>query len=137
MDTVYAGNLPRPTPETQPFWDACKDGKLMLPWCKACGRPHFYPRAICPLCLSGDLEWRAASGRATLHTFVINHRAAKGYDAPYVIAVVDLEEGPRMMSNIVIDNPTPEALAIDMPLEVTFEAVTEAVTLPRFRPVAS
>lgn len=138
METVYAGSLPRPTPETQPFWDGCLDGRLMLPWCRDCGKPHFYPRAICPFCLSAKLDWREASGRGTLHTFVINHRAAKGYEAPYVIAVVDLEEGPRMLSNVVSDAPpTPEALAIDMPLQVTFDKVTDTIALPRFRPVAS
>lgn len=134
---AYAGNLPKPTPETQPFWAGTRARTLLLPWCEDCGKPHFYPRAICPHCLSDRLDWRPASGRGRLHTYVINHRAAKGFTAPYVIAVVELEEGPRMMSNIVMDDPTPEKLAIDMALEVTFEDVTDAITLPRFRPVAS
>lgn len=132
----YTGALPRPTPETQPFWDGTRDGKLMLPWCEDCGKPHFYPRSICPFCLSANLDWRQATGRGTLHTYVINHRAAKGYEAPYVIAVVELDEGPRMMTNIVTDAPpTPEMLTIDMPVAVTFDAVTDDITLPRFTPV--
>jgi uncharacterized OB-fold protein len=136
MDAAYPGHLPRPTPETAPFWDGCREGRLLLPWCRDCGRPHFYPRAICPHCLSSRLDWRPASGRGRLHTFVINHRAAKGYSAPYVIAVVDLEEGPRMLSNVVTEAaPTPEALCIDMALEVVFERLTDEITLPRFRPV--
>ncbi|MCI5074193.1 Zn-ribbon domain-containing OB-fold protein [Oricola sp.] len=135
MDGAYEGKLPRPTPETLPFWQGAKAGKLMLPWCEDCGQPHFYPRAICPHCLSDRLDWRQASGRGKLHTYVINHRAAKGFTAPYVIAVVELAEGPRMLSNVVTEGePTPDMLTIDMDLEVTFDPVTDDITLPRFRP---
>ena len=133
----YRGALPRPTPETQPFWDGTRARRLMLPWCRACGEPHFYPRSICPHCLSADIEWRQASGRGKLHTYVINHRPAKGFEAPYVIAVVELDEGPRMLTNVVTEEePTPEALRIDMDLEVIFDDVTEDVTFARFRPVS-
>lgn len=132
----YAGALPRPTPETRAFWDGARNHRLMLPWCRDCGAPHFYPRSICPSCLSADLEWREASGRGKLHTYVINHRAAKGFEAPYVIAVVELDEGPRMLTNLVTESaPTPETLWIDMPVEVVFDDVTEDITLPKFRPV--
>jgi uncharacterized protein len=131
----YGGALPHPTPETQAFWDGTRAHKLLLPWCRACGKAHFYPRSICPFCLSSDLEWRPASGRGKLHTYVINHRAAKGFTAPYVIAVVELDEGPRMLTNIVLDGiPLPETLEIDMPVEVLFKDITETITLPRFRP---
>ena len=130
----YGGALPKTTPETQAFWDGTKAHRLMLPWCKDCGKPHFYPRSICPFCLSANLEWRQASGRGKLHTYVINFKAAKGFTkVPYVIAVVELDEGPRMMTNIVIDDPTPEALPIDAPVEVVFDDVTETITLPKFR----
>jgi uncharacterized OB-fold protein len=132
----YRGALPRPTPETKPFWDGAKQHKLMLPWCKACGRAHFFPRNCCPHCFVFDLEWRQASGRGKLHTYVINHKPARGFEdkVPYVIAVVELEEGPRMMSNIVMDEaPTPENLLIDMDLEVCFDDVTADMTLPKFR----
>ena len=135
---TYDGALPRPTPETRPFWEGARDHRLMLPWCQDCGKPHFYPRAICPFCLSDRLDWRQASGRGTLHTYVINHRPAKGFTAPYVIAVVDLAEGPRMLSNVVTDGaPRPEDLRIDMALEVVFDRVTADITLPRFRPVSA
>lgn len=134
----YGGALPKPTPETQAFWDGTKANRLMLPWCTECGEPHFYPRSICPSCLSSRLEWRQASGRGKLHTYVINSKAAKGFtQVPYVIAVVELDEGPRMMTNIVIDNPTPEALPIDAEVEVVFDDVTETITLPKFRLVHS
>lgn len=131
----YRGALPRPTPETQPFWDGTKAHKLMLPWCVECGKPHFYPRSLCPFCLSDRIDWRQASGKATLHTYVINHKAAKGFDqVPYVIAVAQLEEGPRMLTNLVTDAPPePAMLAVDMPIEVTFKDVTETITLPQFR----
>ncbi len=136
----YAGALPRPTPETQPFWDALQAGRFELPWCEACGKAHFYPRMICPHCGSERIVWRPASGRGTVHTFVINHKAAKGFEhkAPYVIAVIDLEEGPRMLSNLVMDElPTPQNTGIGMPVTLVHEALTPQVTLPVFRPAGA
>ncbi len=137
--------LPEPTPETQPFWDACREHRLTLQRCLDCpGRPaYFYPRPFCPTCLSRNVEWFEASGKATLHTYVIAHRGAPGFkDAtPYVIAVVELAEGPRMMSNIIDVEPSPENLPADLPLEVTWEDLTdersdERIGLPLFRPVS-
>lgn len=132
----YSGALPRPTPETQPYWDGAREGRLMLPWCEDCGQAHFHPRALCPHCGGARLSWRRASGRGRLHTYVINHKPAKGFEAraPYVIAVVELEEGPRLLTNIEIEEPTPETLRIDMDLLVEFRRVTEEVALPVFRP---
>ena len=114
---------PRSTPETQEFWDATARGELLVQRCNACGATYFYPRPGCPSCGSTDVRWLAASGRARLHTYVINHRPASGFedDAPYAIAVVELEEGPRMMTNIVGIANTPELLELDMDLEVDFE----------------
>lgn len=113
---------PRPTPETQPFWDGCAAGELRLQRCTACDGGHYFPpRPFCPRCLSDQVEWEAVSGRGTLHTYVINHRAAPGFEAPYAIAVVQLDEGPRMMGNVTGVEQTPEALELDMPLQVTFE----------------
>ncbi len=132
----YAGALPRPTPETEAYWSALREHRLQLPWCVECGKAHFYPRLLCPHCGSEKLEWRAASGRGSIHTFVINHKAAKGYEdkTPYVIAVIELEEGPRMLSNLVMDEaPTPDNVKIGMPVTITYEDITPQVTLPRFR----
>jgi uncharacterized OB-fold protein len=134
-----------PTPETQPFWDACLEHKLMLQRCLDCdGHPaYFYPRPFCPRCLSSNVEWFEASGRGKLHTYVIAHRGAQGFDdvVPYAIAVIELEEGPRMMSNIVGVEATPENLPADLPVEVTWEDVEHdgrsgkrRVSLPLFRP---
>ena len=127
---------PVPTPETQPYWDGCAAGELRLQRCTHCDAHYFPPRPFCPDCLSDEVTWEALSGRGTLHTYVINHRAAPGFEAPYAIAVVQLEEGPRLMSNIVGLDQTPEALVLDMALEVTFEARGD-VTVPLFRPVGT
>jgi uncharacterized protein len=129
--------VPVPTPETQPFWDGCAAGELRIQRCPDCG-PYFYPRPVCPSCGSAAVEWFTASGRATLYSYVINHRAAPGFadDAPYAIAVVQLEEGPRMMTNIVGLPATPEALVLDMPLQITFEPRGN-VSLPQFKPAES
>ncbi|MGH9029732.1 MAG: Zn-ribbon domain-containing OB-fold protein, partial [Acidimicrobiales bacterium] len=96
---------------------------------------YFYPRASCPACGCTDVEWITASGRGRLHTYLINHRPAPGFedDAPYAIAVVELDEGPRMMSNIVGIENTPENLVIDMALEVIFEPRGDT-QVPVFRP---
>ncbi|HVT71233.1 MAG TPA: Zn-ribbon domain-containing OB-fold protein [Trebonia sp.] len=126
---------PVPTPETQPYWDGCAAGELRIQRCLDCGEPYFYPRPLCPSCGSGHVEWFTASGRATLYSYVINHQPAPGFedDAPYAIAVVQLAEGPRMMTSITGVPATPEALVLDMPLRVTFEE-RGAIALPVFTP---
>lgn len=135
----YRKPLPQPTPETQHFWDGCRDGKLLLQRCKDTGKAYFPPRPFSPFTGSRDVEVFEASGKAKLFSYVINHRPAKGFEdeAPYAIAVIELEEGPRMMTNIVDCEQTPEALVLDMPLEVAFETATDEITLPKFRPAKS
>ena len=128
-------DLPTPEPETQPFWDAARDGKLLIKRCGACTKPHFYPRPFCPFCWSADVEWEEASGGATLYTWSVVHRndlPPFPERVPYVAAVVDLDEGPRMMTNVVECDH--DALKIGMPLQVTFERRTDDVTVPVFRP---
>ena len=126
---------PAPTPETQPYWDGCAAGELRIQRCLDCGKPYFYPRPVCPSCGSGRVEWFTASGQATLYSYVINHRPAAGFedDVPYAIAVVELAEGPRMMTSIRGVPATPEALVLDMPLRVAFEQRGD-VWLPVFTP---
>jgi uncharacterized OB-fold protein len=126
---------PVPTPETQPYWDGCAAGELRIQRCLDCGKPYFYPRPVCPSCGSGRVEWFTASGQATLYSYVINHRPAAGFedDVPYAIAVVELTEGPRMMTSIRGVPATPEALVLDMPLRVAFERRGD-VWLPVFTP---
>lgn len=127
--------LPAPTPETQHFWDGCREEELRLQRCTACRESYFPPRPFCPACGSRKVEIYKASGKATLYSYVINHRPRPDFGAePHSIAVVTLEEGPRMMTNIVDCPQTPEALTLDMPLEVTFEKASEEISLPKFRP---
>ena len=136
---MTAKPVPVPTPETQPFWDGCAAGELRLQRCADCRQPYFYPRPVCPACGSRNVEWFTASGRATLYSYVINHRPAPGFEdeAPYAIAVVELEEGPRMMSNIIEVAQTPETLQLDMALEVVFHRMNDEISLPLFRPAVS
>jgi len=126
--------IPVPTPEAAHFWEGAKAGELRIQRCLACREAYFPPRPFCPECGSRDVTVETASGKATLHTYVINHLPAPGYEGPYAIAVVELEEGPRMMSNILDCPQTPEALVLDMPLEVTFETLNDDISLPQFRP---
>lgn len=133
----YAKPLPVPSPETQPFWDGCKAHELRLPYCTACGRFFFYPRPFCPRCFGWELEWRRCSGRGRLYSYAIQFRPqAPGFqdDVPYVTAIVELEEGPRLMTNLVGIDPDPALIRCDMPVEVVFDDVTEEITLPKFRP---
>ncbi len=126
--------LPQPTPETQHFWDGTRAGELRLQRCDDCSHTYFPPRPFCPQCGSRKVSIVKASGKATLYSYVISHRRAPGFDAPYAVAVVELAEGPRMMTNIVDCPQTPEALQLDMALEVTFAKQDDAITLPLFRP---
>ena len=136
---VYRKPIPVPTPETQFFWDKCKEHELWLQRCQTCQHVFFYPRMHCPECLSEDVPGFRASGKGTLWTYMINHRPVPGFedDAPYAIAVVQLEEGPRMMSNIVGIENTPDNLVLDMPLEVVFEDATEEISIPKFKPAGA
>lgn len=126
--------LPRPTPETAHFWEGTQTGQLLLQSCSSCENIYFPPRPFCPKCGSRKIEISQASGKATLDSYVINHRNHPAFDGPYAIAIVKLDEGPRMMTNIVGCPQTPESLALDMPLVVKYERVSEEITLPLFEP---
>ncbi len=130
--------LPQPiTPEARPYWDGLKEGKLRLPRCRECGRPFFYPRVACPFCASRTIAWMDASGRGKLHSFSIAHQSfnrALKVPPPYVLALVELEEGPRMMGNLVNVEPDPARLACDMPVRVVFSKLTDDVTIPLWEP---
>ena len=134
----YNKPIPQASPETAHFWAGCKEGKLLLQRCKDTGKAYFPPRPFSPYTGSRDVEVFEASGKATLFSYVINHRPPKGFEAeaPYAIAVVELEEGPRMMTNITGCDQTPEALQLDMPLQVTFKRPTDDINLPLFKPAS-
>lgn len=126
---------PQPTPETRHFWEGCTAGELRLQRCTSCDAgAYFPPRPFCPKCGSRDVETFKASGKGVLWSYVINHRPRPDMGKePHSIAVVQLEEGPRMMTNIVGCPQTPEALKLDMAVEVEFLPVGE-VALPLFHP---
>jgi uncharacterized OB-fold protein len=129
-------DLPAPDDETQPFWDAARAGQLLVKRCADCGAAHFYPRPFCPRCWSAAVSWEEASGRAVLYTWsVVHHNDLPPFSErlPYVAAVVDLAEGPRMMTNVV--DCDAERLRVGMPLQVTYREIAEHVTIPVFAPV--
>ena len=129
--------LPVPTPETRHFWEGTQVGELRLQCCDDCRHIYFPPRPFCPKCASRKVTVVTSSGKAKLYSYVIHHRPAPGFTPPYAIAVVELDEGPRMMSNIVGCPQTPDALVLDMLLQVTFERQSEQITLPFFKPAGS
>ncbi|HTO08422.1 MAG TPA: Zn-ribbon domain-containing OB-fold protein [Myxococcota bacterium] len=128
---------PVPTPETRHYWEGARAGELRLQRCRSCSQAYFPPRPFCPHCASGDTEVFRASGRASLYSYVIHHRPMPGFEPPYAIAVVTLAEGPRMMTNLVGVPQTPEALELDMPLELTFHKLDDEISLPVFRPAGA
>jgi uncharacterized OB-fold protein len=127
-----------PSPETERYWQGCKKHELWIPYCKSCDSFFFYPRPFCPKCFGWDVEWRRASGRGTLYTYAIQYRPqAPGFEPPYVTAIVQLEEGPRMMTNLVDVEPDPDQITCDMPLEVTFQDINDEITLPYWKPATT
>ncbi|MCA1830358.1 MAG: Zn-ribbon domain-containing OB-fold protein [Actinomycetota bacterium] len=132
-------HLPQPDVETQKYWDAAADGKLMIKHCRRCGRNIFYPRDHCPVCWATDTEWIEASGRGTVYTFTIvrqNDLPPFNERVPYVVAIIELDEGVRMTSNI--EGCAPEDVSCGMRVEVSFRpeqrSDEESVSLPVFRP---
>lgn len=120
--------------DSGPYWGAAQEGRLDIPLCGDCGKHHFYPRAICPHCHSDNLKFDTVSGRGEVHTFTIARRPAGpafADDVPYVVALIELEEGPRMMSRIQTDDPA--KVHIGARVEVTFVKATDEVTFPYFQ----
>ncbi len=128
--------MPKPTPWSQPFWTAAKEHRFVLKRCTACGKFQHPPYLYCPHCMSEEAEWVEAAGRARLYGWTVNEFAVPfpfWDDLPYVTAIVDLEEGVRMISNIVECDPN--ELKNGMELEVVFDDVSPEFTLPKWRPV--
>jgi uncharacterized OB-fold protein len=131
--------LPQLDQESEPFWQACREGRLLIMHCRACQRPYYYPRRYCPRCWSDQTEWREASGRGTVHTYsVVHQNPAPPFRewVPYAVLLVDLDEGPRIMANWDREADL-DQLAVGLAVEVTFEAVSEEISLPRFRPATA
>ena len=137
MSQTVSKPIPIPDEITAPFYDGARAGRLMLQHCTACNGWSFPVRERCPHCFANKLEWRAASGRGTLYTFAIMHQVMNpGFAGavPYNVCQIDLEEGVRMVSNVV--GVANDALKIGMKLEAVFEDVGNGVSVPKFRPVA-
>jgi len=123
---------PIPTPTSQPYFDGCRTGELRIQFCEHCESYQFYPRVLCAGCGSESLEWRTASGRGTIASFTIVRRAvSKAYEVPYVVALIDLVEGVRLMSHIV--DVDVEHVRVGQSVTVHFEPWGGDVTLPVFR----
>jgi uncharacterized protein len=139
--TIGERVLPAPAPfvhpEVKPFWDATANGRLLLPRCTACAHVIWFPRPFCPECGSLEVEWVEASGRGTVYSFTVNRRGQADLPAyreagVYVLAYVELEEGPRVMTNIVECDP--DQVKIGQRVEVVFHDTGQGTALPRFRP---
>ena len=141
MSMIGEQVLPAPAPfvntEIKQFWDATAEGRLLLPRCQDCQAVIWFPRPFCPECASTRVDWFQASGRGTVYSYTVNRRG--GADLPeyrnagvYVLAYVELEEGPRLMTNIV--DCDPESLAVGLPVRVAFRELTEEWSAPVFRP---
>lgn len=132
-----------PTTElTDVFWDATRERRYLVQWCAACDAPIFYPREVCPACLSADaLEWRSSTGKGTVHAVSVQHRPAHPTMAdrvPYAVALVDVDAGDgvrtvRVMSNVV--NCDAESVRVDDELELAWEPLSDGRNLPVFEPV--
>lgn len=118
-----------------PFWEATRHHRLVLQWCVTCERAIFYPREVCPGCLGTDLEWRPASGDGTVYAVTVEHRPqnpAMRELAPYTVALVDLDEGVRMLSSVV--GVDPESVTVGQRVHVTWEPLSDGRNLPLFAP---
>ncbi len=133
---TYNKPLPKINADTKEFWNGCKQHLLKIQKCGDCGFVRYPPSFICPRCHSTETEWIVAAGKGSVYSFTVNHVAfhpAFQEDLPYVVAVVQLEEGPHMLTNIVGCDLS--EVRCDMPVEVAWEAITGEFSLPKFRPV--
>ena len=138
-DAPRPGRLEAPVTEASAaFWEATRGRRLVLPWCVDCGQAFWFPREVCPHCLGSVIEWREASGRGVVYAATVEHRpqmlGAVFGDDPYVIALVELDEGVRMMTNVV--GCPPGDVSVGMAVEVTWEPMSDGRHLVLFQPVA-
>ena len=127
--------LPTVTGETMPYWEACRRGELLIQRCRDCDQYQWYPRGICANCFAGKVQWVKASGKGKVWTFTVtrqNRTPGFSEECPYVLALVELDEGIKMFTNIV--GCDPGQVKIGMPVEVTFVRATDQVTVPFFKP---
>ena len=129
----YYKPLPKPSPTSRPFWEAARRHELQIQRCAACRNYIYYPRNRCPKCFSDHLSWERVSGRGKVYSYTVVRRASSRAfgDAPYVLAIVELAEGPRMTTNVVAP---PDKVRVEMPVQVFFDDVTPETTLVKFKP---
>ena len=133
---AYQKPLPQPNPDTRPFWDGCSKHELRFQKCISCGHIRWAAAIICPDCYSKEVKWMRASGKGTVYTYSVYHRAfhpSFEKDIPYVTAIIALEEGPHFLSNIV--GCSPDEVYCDMPVEVTWQHIDKGFSLPKFKPL--
>lgn len=140
MSAEYKKPLPKPDPITQPYWDSLKEHAMKIQKCNDTGKYFFYPRGVSPYTGSTNISWEPVSGNGTIYGFTIIPEARRampgfGEDAPYVVAMVELDEGnARLMTNIVNVEASPDAVKVGMPVKVVYDDVTDEFTLPKFEP---
>lgn len=134
---MSARPIPPSSAQTEPYWNAARRGELTVQRCNSCGQRAFPPRAHCPGCGTGSLAWSPVSGRGTVHSYTVAYRAPHPVFAaqlPLIVAIVELEEGPRMVTNLV--GCDPDDLKVGMAVEARFEAIDDSdVVLPVFTPI--
>lgn len=134
----YPKPLPKLNGDTSFFWEGCRQHELRFQQCAACGHVRWPPAFLCPQCHATEVQWIASRGVGQVYTFAVYHTAfhpAFAADLPYAVAVVALDEGPHLLTQVV--GCPPDAVYCEMPVEVVWEEVTEAITLPRFRPLST
>ena len=141
MSDVPAWNekpLPRPDPDSREYWRACREHRLLIQECAVCGHLQFYPRVICTACRGRELGWKEAMGTGSVYSYTVVRRPpsdAFAKDVPYVLALIDLDEGVRLMTNVIGCNP--EEVVIGMRVGVSFQDVSPDLALPMFSPITA
>lgn len=125
--------VPEPTELTRPFWEAARRGELVVPRCSGCGLRFFVPEPVCPGCMSADWRYEPSSGRGTVYSVTVVHRApGPGFDVPFALAVIDLDDGATMLSHVL--GPEPDDVRVGARVRVDFRRLTEEIALPCFVP---
>jgi uncharacterized OB-fold protein len=134
--STYTKPIPRPAPESLPYWQAAQEHILKVPKCDDCAHYWFPPSLSCPECLSTKVTWTEVSGRGKIFSFVVYdrvYRPAFEADVPYIVGLIELDEGPRILSNVI--GITPEDVRCEMAVNVVFDDITDEVSLPKFTPI--
>jgi len=134
---TYQKPLPQPNADDRFFWDGCKEHKLLFQSCRSCGLVRWPPSIICPSCYSSDTRIVEAKGKGKIYTYAVYHQVYHpGFEneIPYVTAVIEMEEGPHFLSNII--DCDPDGLKCDLPVEIVWDNITQEFSLPKFKPIS-